>query len=173
MKFIHFTVFKNVADAMTNTPYIGTFPFPSMYRDKIIVAECDMNGMHIIRSWKNKNYLSIDDDMPSSSNEMVGALDYTFTKNQFKIEYIWVKDHDDMGGLEFDPKYVHAKPYNALMIAIAERKASVLDMNIMTMDTHKSLRLYNQYYKDEKFVLTGKKASDHDSWVETERTINK
>ena len=158
MRFTTLTVFRSVTDAMTNTPYIPKSLFPPLYRNKIIIAECELDGMHIIRSWKNKNYFNIDDDM--RSNEFVGALDYTFIKDQFKIEYISVKDHDVMGSLEIDPKYVHAKSYNALMIAIAERKASALHMDSMIMDTHQSLRLYERYYKDA-FELTGKKSSDH------------
>lgn len=167
MQFTKFTVFRNVADAMTNVPYMSFLP---MYRDKLVIAECELDGMHVLRSWKNKGYLQIDGDF--RSNEMVGALDYTVAKDRFKIEYIYVKDHDEMGGLDPDPKYVHAKSYNALMIAIAERRASALNMDSMIMDTHRSLRLYKRYYEGEGFELTGKKASDHGAWVEMKRKIN-
>jgi hypothetical protein len=167
MKFDKITIFNCVNSVITNKPYNSVLPF---YRNKIIVGEYKTDsGYGVVRVWKNRQLFSVD---RFSVKDMVGALDYQVHDSIFKIEYISVIDSDN-GSLEINPKYKDAKEYTNLMINIAEKKSNALLFDKMIMDTHKSLRLFDRYYKREGFTLTGKVASDHNAWVEMTRQNEK
>ena len=57
------------------------------------------------------------------------------------------------------------------MISVAEAKARELGIETITMDTHRSLRLFNRYYKNEGFIFTGRVAGDNRYWLEMTKKI--
>lgn len=161
---------------MQNLPTRNTFQsylppslqsYLPLYRDKVIVGEYERNGIHVVRVWNNTGIFI--DSNPTTKN-MVGGLDYSVSVDEFKVEFIYVID-SDRGSLIADPKYVNAGKYIALMVDIAEKKACELSFDTITMDTHMSLRLFDRYYKDNGFTLTGKIVSDHGAWVQMQKKI--
>jgi hypothetical protein len=124
--------------------------------------------LHVLRVWKNDNCFSIDRN-PLERCKSIGA-EYSVNKNRLKIEFLHVFDSDN-GSLTADPKYVYAREYIKAMILIAERKIIESKHDRIIMDTHKSLRLFHRYYKNEGFVLTNKVSTDHRAWVETQKNL--
>jgi hypothetical protein len=167
MKFDKITVFNNIVDVINNKPYKSFVP---MFLNKIIVGEYKTSsGYGVVRVWKNNQLFGVGQ---ISQNNTLGALDYQIHDTIFKIEYVYVYDYDsdsDADSLELNPKYKDAKKFINLMIQIAEKKSNDLLFDKMIMDTHMSLRLFDRYYDNEGFTLTGKVASDNISWVEMMR----
>ena len=164
MKFDKITVFNNIDDIIKNKPRTSSVP---LYLNKIIVGEYKTSsGYGVVRVWKNGQRFGVS---PFSQNNTLGALDYQIHDTIFKIEYICVYD-SDANSSELNPKYKDAKKYTNLMVQIAEKKSNELLFDKMIMDTHMSLRLFDTYYKNEGFSLTGNVASDNRFWVEMTRT---
>jgi hypothetical protein len=173
MRFINFTVFNSVSNMARNV--ITQKSLIPYYKGKIIVGECQLHHdemlppLHVLRVWKNDNCFSIDRN-PLERCKSIGAPEYSVNKNRFRIEFLHVFDSDN-GSLTADPKYVYAREYIKAMISIAERKTIESKHDKIIMDTHKSLRLFHRYYKNEGFVLTNKVSTDHRAWVETQKNL--
>jgi hypothetical protein len=118
---------------------------------------------------KNNATVGID-KLYTGGDRMIGALDYSIIERKFKIEFLYVID-SDMCAYNDDPKYSNAKEYVRLMISVSEAKARDLGFEYITMDTHRSLRLFERYYKDAGFALTGNIAKDNRYWVELIKKI--
>ena len=166
-RFTKITVYNTVKDVVKKNPYKSICPF---YYDKVVVGEyVNNNNTNVLRIWKNNATVGID-KLYTGGDRMIGALDYSVLESRFKIEFLYVIDSDS-GSFSANPKYSKAKEYVRLMILVAEAKAREMGFKTITMDTHKSLRLFSRYYKNEGFALTGNKANDHSSWLEMSKKI--
>lgn len=165
MGFSKMTVYNTVADIGLDIPHTSILP---LYRDKIIVAEYKIYGKHILRIWRNRAIVGIDRS-PAGGDRMIGSMDYSMSKEELKIEFLYVVDIDSYS-FEIKP---NAKEYTKLMILMAERKAHGFGIHDITMDTHQSLRLYHRYYVEEGFFVTGEVASDNKAWVEMKKRLSR
>lgn len=162
MKFDKITVFNDIVDVINNKPYKPFVPFVPIFPNKIIVGEYKtIYGYGVVRVWNNQRF----GFGQISRNNTVGALDYQIHDTIFKIEDIYVYDRYS-GSLELNSNK-EAKKYINLMVKIAEKKSNDLLFDKMIMDTH--MNLFNRYYENEGFTLTGKVASDNESCVEMMR----
>jgi hypothetical protein len=165
MKFDKITVFNNIVDVINNKPYESFVP---IFLNKIIVGEYKtIYGYGVVRVWKNNQLFGVGQ---ISRNNTVGALDYQIHDTNFKIEDIYV--YGSSGSLELASNKEAKKLIN-LMIKIAEKKSNDLLFDKMIMDTHMSLRLFDRYYENEGFALTGNVASDNRRCVEMMRINTK
>lgn len=124
---------------------------------------------NIIRIWKTKSFIDIWYS-PFSTNDFIGALDYTVQNNIVKINYLCVNDIDEYNVFDrkcklTDEETIELKK-NLIQyvknIAIKENKSKII------VDVHNNLRFYNKYYADEGFVLTDRKCKENTYWLEAE-----
>lgn len=165
-RFTKLTVYNTVKDVVKKNPYKSICQF---YFDKVVVGEYVNNDTNVLRIWKNNATIGIDKSY-TGGDRMIGALDYSVLNRKFKIEFLYVLDSDS-GSFNADPKYSNANEYVRLMISVAEAKARELGLETITMDTHRSLRLFNRYYKNEGFIFTGRVAGDNRYWLEMTKKI--
>jgi hypothetical protein len=168
MGFTNVSVYNTVEDIVINTQYKSLLPF---YQNKTIIGQYSYSylnkNMNIIRIWKNQAFVGIDCSSVSGE-KMIGALDYSLTKTSLKVEFIYVRDGDSIGHA---PDHSKSCEQVRLLISIAEKKAQELGFENITMDTHQNLNIYNRYYKDEGFTMTGRPATDHRAWLEMTKKI--
>ena len=168
MGFTNVTGYNTVNDIVTNTIYNPILPF---YHNKLIVGKYSYSflnkNMNIIRIWKNPAIFGID-CLSVGGEKMIGAMDYSLTKTNLKVEFLYVRDGDSIG---HTPDHSKSCEQVRLLISIAEKKAQELGFENITMDTHQNLNIYNRYYKDEGFIMTGRPATDHRAWLEMTKKI--
>ena len=171
MIFRKIAIYSCVGDALRNSPFYSWLP---TYRDKIVVGEYTTHsGMTVVRSWKNRSYFGIDSS-PDFHKRAVGGLDYTTsdTARALKIEFLYVRDREPTGKADPDPEFATSAVEGiAFMVALAEKATRDRGFDRITMDVHNNKKLYELYYADEGFRLTGRVASDHSAWLEMEKIL--
>lgn len=101
------------------------------------------------------------------SSEFVAALDYKILPNDIRIEFMNIND-DECSYVNKPITQDESKVLNTEILeyvkncAIKEKKEKVI------IDVHSNLRLYNKYYKDAGFKITGRKCGDNPFWEEVE-----
>lgn len=178
MKFFHKTVLVANLQSLYNLLQKGIESNKfCIYTDRIaikhhtIIKYKDMDNYktNIIRIWKTKSFMDIW-YTPFSTNDFIGALDYTIQKDFVKIDYLCVNDIDEYNVRERECKLTDeetiALKKNLIQyiknIAQEENKSKII------VDVHNNLRFYNKYYLDERFVLTDRKCKENPYWLEAE-----
>ena len=182
MKFFNKTVLVPTLQSLYNLLQKKVEPYNfCIFADRIaikhhtIVKDTKNNyKTNIIRIWKTKSFMNLWYNR-FSTNEFIGALDYTIQKDIVKIDYLCVNDIDQYNVSDKccklnDEETLELK--NNLIqyiknIAQEENKSKII------VDVHNNLRFYKKYYVDEGFVLTDRKCSDNPYWLETEYIIKK
>ena len=128
------------------------------------------NVKHSIRIWKsNTLFNSWYNDNNDSS--FVAAFDYQIRTNDIKIEYLSVNDdecHYKNKPIDLNSaRILHKELLNYLKkVAKEENKQRII------VDVHENLRIYNKYYKNAGFEITGRNAKDNPFWKEIEFKIS-
>lgn len=151
-------------------------PF-TLYSNKIILEDEKRSRhttgdvSHSIRIWESKTaFLSWYNDMCSS--DFIGALDYDIRPNDIMIKYISVND-DECCYVNKPIDQTDAIKIQSKLLEYAKKRAKDENKEKVVMDVHENLRLYNKYYKQEGFQITGRKADDNPYWQEVEYYLPK
>lgn len=112
------------------------------------------------------------------SYKPVGSIDLVLDKsnNQVVIDWwmvndTWLAERTNKGfGQPLTDQ--ESTQMSKLLFDYAENFAKSNHCDRIKRDVHQSLREYNGYLKDRNFLLTGEKAHDHSSWLQTFKTIN-
>ena len=151
-------------------------PF-TLYSDKIILERETFpygeteNICHSIRIWKSKTLFNSWFNNQSSS-AFIGALDYQIRPNDIRIEYLSVND-EECPYIDKPIDLAESRNVHKELLEYAKKLAKDENKDKVIIDVHGNLRIYNKFFKDEGFQITGRKASDNPFWQEVEFTLPK
>jgi hypothetical protein len=123
--------------------------------------------------WRTKSLFNFwYDDFTNSQGRFVAAIDYTINDDNIKIEYLNINDGEDYPNKLCKLDSVEASILTSALIDFMKIKAKEENKQKLIIDVHRSLRIYEKYYRELGFIITDRKARYNSHWIESELVIS-